>query len=145
MFGVAICAVGGLLVAWHLRARRMLEKHEVRPAELDFALRQYRRRMQASAMMLLIGAAILVSPWIVHDGLASVLYWLAVLLVLLWMAALALADMLATQFHFARQRDRIHLERAQLEMQVAKSAKPRHSTDGAMSQVRPDRPGGAPS
>jgi hypothetical protein len=47
-------------------------------------------------------------------------YWGAVLLLVLWMALLAVADMVATKFHFTRLKTDYMVEQAKLRAQMRK-------------------------
>jgi hypothetical protein len=75
--------------------------------EHDYRRRQYRRRMQASAIIGIVGIALFVGitfflgeqsliPW-VEDVVVIFTYWLAVVLITIWMALLALVDVWATR------------------------------------------------
>ena len=123
LFAGSLIVIGLALVAWHLLAYR--RAHEIaQPADLDFAHRQFRRRMQASVMIVILGAAIFGGQF-VESQLWGIYYWVAVLLIVFWMGVLALADILATQYHYSRQRDQERLNLAKLKAELARQNGPR--------------------
>ena len=95
-----------------------------RAARRDFRRRQYRRRMQTSAMLGILGAAIFVGQllldWAVSSGLLLV-YWCGVLALVVWIALLALADMTATHFHYAREKNNTVIEQARLKDELRRA------------------------
>jgi hypothetical protein len=117
---VIVLAAGGLL-AWHMRAWREAQRAHLDPAELQYRRRQYRRRMQSSAMLGLLGVGIFIGAAAMYfraPPLAVTLYWLVVLLVLAWLALLALADAVATKYHYARLRDQNLIEEAKMRAEL---------------------------
>ncbi len=86
----------------------------------DHLKRRHRRRMQTSTMLGVVGIAILAGRLFPLDepSAAALLYWTGVLLLVLWMALLAMADMVATRVHFNVQRRKVEGERARLEAKL---------------------------
>ncbi|MGA2621317.1 MAG: hypothetical protein ABSF26_27145 [Thermoguttaceae bacterium] len=116
---VLLASAAGLMV-WHVRSWRSVRGGQLEPREVEFHRRQYRRRMQTSAMLAVLGLAILAG-----QQLTSLLgpkfagpFWGGVLLLVAWMALLALADILATQQHFFRLRNHYLVERAKLQAEL---------------------------
>ena len=68
---------------------------------LDFARRKYRRRMQANVMIGITGAAILIGLLLPARPMLTLIYWAAVGAWAIWIALLAIADMLDTRRHVA--------------------------------------------
>ena len=97
------CAVG--LMASHVRTWRSADAEKLEPREREYRWRRFRRRMQTSAMLGLLAIAIFAGPllmrWIGSKWFAFG-YWTGVMLLLLWMALLAWADIIATQQHYGR-------------------------------------------
>jgi len=113
------CAV--VLLASHVRTWRRVRREEVAPAELDFRQRQFRRRMQTSAMMAVLAVAVFLGHWLTiltASRLFAVLFWSGILGLLVWLGLLALVDMLATKFHFDRLRQECLVEEARLHAQL---------------------------
>ena len=61
--------------SWH----RAQANKDLTPAELRFALSQYRRRMQASGIIGVLGVAVGCEPLIPHEPVAFVLYLASIL------------------------------------------------------------------
>ncbi len=116
---LAVSSAG--LIAWHVRAWRRLSLAELDAREQNFRRRQYRRRVQTSAMLGVLGGAILVGQLLIAwPASESVLvpYWCGVFLLVLWLALLALADMAATRLYYGRERDKYVVEQARLQGQL---------------------------
>ena len=89
--------------------------------ERDFRRRQYRRRMQTSAMLGILGLAILVGQLLLDRADSSMLllaYWCGVIAMVVWIALLALADMTATSFHYVREKNDTVVEQARLKNEL---------------------------
>ena len=71
-------------------------------------------------MLGFIGIAILAGRLFPPEdpGFVTILYWIGVSLLVLWMALLALADMIATRVHFGVQRRKVEFERQKLRAQL---------------------------
>ena len=125
LVALILCLSAAALIFWHIRTWRALQSEPLGPRERDFRRRQYRRRMQTSAMLGVLGAAIFVGQllmlWI-HSRLFFAIYWGGVLLLVLWMALLALADIVATQFHYSREKTENVIERAKLQAEIRRRA-----------------------
>jgi hypothetical protein len=117
---VLLLSSGGLM-AWHVAAWRRLWSHEAEARERHYRRRQFVRRMQTSAMLGLLGVAIIVgqvlTPWL-RSLMFTVLFWGGVLVLVLWMGLLALADIVATQQHFGRLHNETLVERAKLQAEA---------------------------
>jgi hypothetical protein len=112
---------GGGLMAWHVMAWRRGRSQEMDDLERNYRRRQFVRRMQTSAMLGLLGVAIITGQVLtprLHSRLFAALFWGGVLLMVLWMALLALADIVATQQHFGRLRNDYIVERAKLQAEA---------------------------
>lgn len=105
------------LMVWHVWSWRWAKREDLAPAELNYRWRQFRRRIQTSAMLAILALAIFAAPWI-----SAPVYKLAlivgILILVLWVAALAIADLVATRFHFARLRDGYRVEQLKLEAEA---------------------------
>ena len=114
---LVLCLSSAALVAWHIRAWKRLQREVIDLRERDFRRRQFRRRMQTSAMLGVLGAAIFVGQ-LLMPGIVSqlflVMYWTGVVVLVVWVALLALADMAATSFYYSRERNDYVAEQARL-------------------------------
>jgi UDP-N-acetylmuramyl pentapeptide phosphotransferase/UDP-N-acetylglucosamine-1-phosphate transferase len=115
-----LLATAGLMVS-HVRSWRAFQQEESDVEELDYRRRQFRRRMQTSAMLGILGVAILVgyilTLWLSSPAF-TVVFWIAIILVLFWTCLLALVDMWATKHHFSRLRDHCLVEQAKLRAEI---------------------------
>jgi len=117
---VLIFSAAGLM-AWHVHTWKVAKQEPPDSREYGYRRNQFRRCMQTSAMLGLLGAAIFIGQVVmlwVESRLFTVIYWSGVLLLLLWMALLAMADMLASYQHFSRLRSECQIERAKLQAEV---------------------------
>jgi len=112
---IILASVG--LMWWHLRVRREYRQTELPPKEYDFHRRQFRRRIQTSAMLGILGILIAASS-IVEPPMVKVLFYVAMLGLTLWIVLLALADAFSSRMHFDRLRNDCLVERARLEIEA---------------------------
>lgn len=127
MFAVVIISLtllglSGLLIDSHRRTwREARESTSLSEADKKFARAMYVRRMQASAMVGVMGAAI--GVWPVVDQQArpwTLLLYTAILLVACaWSMALAMFDIWATRRHFQRKRMENLAKQLQLTVEMA--------------------------
>ncbi|WP_254511693.1 hypothetical protein [Anatilimnocola floriformis] len=111
---LGLIAISILLVVGHIRAWRTADHGGLAEAEREFQARRYRRRLQSSAMVGVIGVLLLGELWldkVFQDELPRLLYWSGVGLLLLWLMLLAASDWLAWRQHFRRQIDRLQTDR----------------------------------
>ena len=115
-----LLAAGGLMVS-HVRTWRAFQREPLDPREFDYRRRQFRRRMQTSAMLAVVAAAVfighLLTLWL-ESWMFAVVFWGAVMLVLCWVGLLAAADVWATKHHFGRLRDECLVEQAKLQAEL---------------------------
>ena len=142
LVSLALCVSSAGLMFWHVRAWQRLQHAGIDPRERDFRRRQYRRRMQTSAMLGVLGVAIFVGQLLMAwpaSRLLPVIYWSGVLALVLWMALLALADMAATSFYYSREKTSSIVEHAKLQAELrrvrekeakARNGKPKYTLRG---------------
>jgi hypothetical protein len=117
---VIFASAAGLMV-WHWLAWRGASARGLEPREQEYRWRQFRRRMQTSAMLGLAGVGLGFGRWLMvsHVGpFLITLYWLGILLLLVWIALLAIVDAWATHHHFDRLRHECVIEQAKLNAQL---------------------------
>ena len=110
-----IAAVG--LMGWHLKTWKTASRTKRDAKQLDYHWRQFRRRMQCSAMLVLLAVAVFVGQWITAPLLA-VLFWGGTLLIVAWLALLAVADIIVTVHHFQGLRADCLIEQAKLKAEA---------------------------
>jgi len=114
---VFLLASAIFLVTMHLRSWRKSRAQQLDTQELEFRRRQFRRRMQSSFLLGVMGVAIFFGPWI-KDPSAALAFWAVAILVILWVAALAVADVAATRSHFHRLREQYMIEQSKLQAEI---------------------------
>lgn len=117
--GALVAAFGIAMVAWHVaQNRRHAENHELSREDQLFYDRQYRRRMQTSALTVTLGAMLALCEQIPAFRASPVfasIYVLAMLLLSLWLILLAFTDALASRAHMSRSLRRNRTARKALE------------------------------
>lgn len=113
-----VVALGAGLMVWHIAAwRRAREEEADEPLERDFQWRRFRRRIQTSGMIVLIGLALgavmLIDP--AKHPLLIGWFLLGMLILLLWIVLLAVADMASTRSHVTRMKHYHMVETAKLQ------------------------------
>src|SRR5436190_16044253 len=98
----ALALVSFVLMAWHVKSWREADHGGLTERDYEFFCRQFRRRMQSSAMLGVIGLLILGHVW-VRDNTMLALYWTGVLGLLVWTVLLAAGDFAASRLHYGSQ------------------------------------------
>jgi hypothetical protein len=112
---LCVCSAG--LMAWHVRARKRLPAAEIDALERGFRRRQFRRRMQTSAMLGVLGLAIIVGQLLLlwaTSAIVVAIYWLVVVVLVVWMLLLAMTDVADTSLFYSRQVGNSAVEQARL-------------------------------
>jgi len=117
-FSVLLVVLSGVLIVSHRRAWRRVEEEDRDEKQREFARRQKRRRIQASGMIGIVGAAMFVGQFLANMPLLMGFYWSGVILLVLWFLILAIADVVATQQHYSRLRRDIMIEEAKLQAEA---------------------------
>lgn len=119
---LAIIVLGVALLLWHWQSWRAVNRQEANASELAYQRRRFRRRVQTSGMLVLLGAAMAGGQAIAPDKHPSlfVFFWSGVALLALWAMALALTDVLATRAHVGRLMRRQLAERAKLQAELTR-------------------------
>lgn len=127
IISLTLLGLSGLLIDSHRRTwQEARESTSLSEADKSFARAMYLRRMQASAMVGVMGAAIGIWPAINQQARpwALLLYTAILLVACAWSMALAVFDIWATRRHFHRKRMENLAKQLQLtvEMAAAESA-----------------------
>jgi hypothetical protein len=130
-----------VLLAMHARAWRLIQQQEMDDAEQDYHRRQFRRRMQSSGMLGLLAVGILVGQVIARAVPLTVLlvFWGGIVLLVIWVLLLAVADIVATKYHYGRLREGCLIEQAKLRAQLRRVEDPRRNGHSAGPKHRRDR------
>jgi hypothetical protein len=122
VFGSLLLVISCGLIAAHLVARRSHALAELDEQEATYRRRQFRRRMQASALIGVVGLAVLGGLW-VEGPPEEALYWCGVLLVVIWILFLAGADAASTQSFFREAQKRRAAEHLALQKEIQRFRK----------------------
>lgn len=145
---VCVAMVGAALWLIHVHWEHWQEADadtSLSPRDRDHLKRRHRRRMQTSTMFGVVGIAIFAGRLFPLDdpSVPAFLYWTGVLLLVLWMALLAMADIVATRVHFNVQRRKAEGERARLEAKLRRFEEERSEEsdfgDSAEESPGPDK------
>lgn len=121
---VLALAVG--LLSWHVHCWRVARRKPEPPDELKFLWRQTRRRIQAAALLALVGVAMVVGQLIPPREWPSlfVWFWCCISFVVVWVGVLAMADMVASMRHVDSLKRQRRVARAVLEAEMARARSP---------------------
>lgn len=122
-FGAGLFIAGLVMMRSHYKSwQRQKADTDLDEGDLTFFRRRYRRRMQASGLMALIGVLIPIGDSVERfddaPGFFAV-YWIVVLALVLWLILLAAGDLAATKAHSTVALNRIRKQQRQLEREAA--------------------------
>jgi len=123
LFALVLLLVAVAMLLSHHRTWQRVRRQESDAEEFAFRQRQFRRRFQTTGLLVVLALALLVGQWIVWPPLLVTVYWIAVLLLILWVTLLAAVDAWATRHHYARLRHEYLLEKHKLEAEVRRIKK----------------------
>ena len=136
LVGLVLVAIGLGLMRWHFVAwREQRTDPSLTDAERGLYERRYRRRMQTSGLLALLGVLLGLGDVVVAQRISPVLFaaWvLAMLLLVLWIILLALGDMASTAVHSRQQLARVRQEQRALELRLEEMRNRR--SDGRRSE-----------
>jgi small-conductance mechanosensitive channel len=121
VISLVILLASAALLTSHVRTWKAMQAEPLEPEDHEYRRRQYRRRMQCSSMLGVLGFAIVAGRLMMLARtlpLVIFVYWTAVVLVVFWIGVLAVVDMLATKRHFARLREHCLIEQAKLQAEL---------------------------
>jgi sterol desaturase/sphingolipid hydroxylase (fatty acid hydroxylase superfamily) len=121
--GLALSATATGLMVSHVRTWRRFEESgdAADPRERGYRRRQFRRRVQTSALLGLLALAMVAGHWMTSPPWrpwAFTVYWGIVLIVVAWVALLALADLVSTRLYFGHVRERYRWEETRLKAEL---------------------------
>ena len=116
-----ILIAAAVLMIWHFRAWRDAQQSKLAPGELVFYRRQFRRRLQTSAVLGLLALVILAGeiliPWL-QSPVFFTIFLVAVILLVTWLMLLSVMDIWATRYHFGKLREKCLLEQTKLQAEM---------------------------
>ena len=119
LFAAALLAVSAILIVRHLLVWRRADHGGLADADFRYYRNQFRRRMQASALLGIVGLLALADLWIA-DVTSRAVLWCVVLLLVLWTLILAASDWLASRLHFDKALSAQAVEHALLQREIEK-------------------------
>lgn len=128
LFGGALLATAFAMYRWHRRSWHAVQQELQDEEHLEFFRRQYRRRTQISVMLGLVAVGLLTGLLIPPQQQPSVFVgvWALISLLVVWIALLALLDLLAVRRHsqllslkLLEEQGRLHGEIRKLHQQQA--------------------------
>jgi hypothetical protein len=129
LFSVLLLAVSSVLMLMNWRSWKSFQCAEQLETEHDYRRRQFRRRMQASGMIGVIGIALFMGDTLIawfDDPVVTVLFWCLVVIITLWIILLAMVDIWATRRYLDRicednlmEQTRLHAELYRLRREKA--------------------------
>jgi hypothetical protein len=131
VFSLALLGLSGLLIDSHRRSWRLADgANDLAAPTKQFAFSQYRRRMQASGTIGLIGLAIGIYPIVPRRPAPMALYLAALLAGCAWIMLMALLDTLATRQHYRRiRREHVSAQlKLAMELQAARREPSEHES-----------------
>ena len=126
-FPVFLLLASCAFIYWHIRSWREVSAQDLDSREMDYCWRQFRRRMQCSALLVVLAVMMIVGQWIKSPAIVVVLFWCGALLLLAWLTLLVLVDVIVTIHHFQNLRADCLVEQAKLK---AEEKRIRASTGG---------------
>ena len=116
---------------------------ELSDDDYQFFSKQYRRRMQTSGLLILIGFLIVIGdapymPWKTYPGLFAV-YWGGILLIAFWVILSAIADMSASRVRSTALISRIQDQQRILEKQLTELRQKQHRKSESSEKDKNDQ------
>ncbi len=104
LFPAGVLGLAIAMLVSHLRTWRTVRGKTLEPADQAYRHEQFRRRIQASSLLALVGPAIFVGQQVIPEQSPRMFMalWLAVALATFWILWLALVDAVASGRHFRR-------------------------------------------
>ena len=113
LFGLSLVVISAVLLWWHTNNWQVAKSRIEKDSERLYTWRQFRRRVQASSMLGVVGIAVVLGQYIPISPTALI-YWFIVVLVVLWIILLALADLVSTRLYLEEIRRDTIVEQALL-------------------------------
>lgn len=121
-FAVFLIVVSSALFVWHWRQWQDLNQPHPDSRDARFYHIQLRRRTQVSAMIGIVGLAVLYGQTLTISP-ATLVYWFVVVLVVVWIIILAIVDFVVTRMHLTQR------HREQLVEKACQNASRRNADD----------------
>jgi hypothetical protein len=133
LFATLLVAISAALMVWNARSWQAARALPEDSPERAFAWRQFRRRMQTSGMIAVLGLAMFVGQF-VTSPLWIGPYWLGVLCLLGWVLLLALLDIGAIHKYYGSLRAEHRTQLAAMEARLRQLDPPSNPAPPAANQ-----------
>lgn len=127
LLGGGLLLAAALMFRWHLRAWQQAEAEahagpSPDPSEFRFYRQQFRRRMQMSLMLGVVALGLMASQYVDVEAHATlfVLLWVGLALITMWVALLAVVDLMAIRRNALRLTTRLMMQQGELQAQIRK-------------------------
>ncbi len=120
--GLFLVVFGGLMIRSHLREWRSHSgDDQIDPFDLEHYRNRFRRRMQTSGAVVVIGILIPLGDILIWQfgPLAATFFWLGIIVIAGWIGLLALGDISAVKSHSITAQARYRQKRQELEAELA--------------------------
>jgi hypothetical protein len=136
-FAIVLAGAGAGFIAHHVRTwRRQRERIDLSDEDYRYFRSQYYRRTQASAMMIVLAVAIVIGTNVIsvewHPQL-YVYFWCGTVVLVAWMALLAIGDLWLVRRYAARQRGELLRARREIDRKLRELAKSKGNGRGEES------------
>lgn len=134
--GITLMLVAAMLVATNLHAWRTADHGGLGAVEREFHARRFRRRVQASVLVGVVGLLILGDLALERyfkEDLLRLWYWCGVAVLLVWLLMLAGGDWLASRAYYHSELNRLQAERTSLQADVARLKHEHHQRNKSKS------------
>lgn len=123
VLGAGLSLLAAASVAVHLRSWRAARSEAGKDEfEQKFARRRFSRRVQTSALMVILGLFVALHPIMIPDPKEAPrlfgVWWMSALAVASWIILMAAADLVSTRAHSRVTLSRLHLKQRQLHQQL---------------------------
>lgn len=125
-FGGVLAVLGVVMVVGHVRSwRKQRSDHRLGMTDLDHYAARFRRRMQTSIGVIVIGVLIAAGDIFIwrFGPMASTAFWMTILVFACWIAMLAIGDMTAIKVHSQSTLAHYEASRRALEAELAELRK----------------------
>ena len=129
MFGIALAILSLGLLWRHRHFWQTIDLDKLESQEQTYFRRQYRRRVSTSAMIGIVGLAIIAAHWVISPVLVYV-YLAGLMLAVCSILLMALLDFWSTRSFLYDMRRRHSRQRAELEAEVHRLRKARETHEG---------------
>lgn len=136
LIALLLLLAAGVMMFIHVRTWHTVRQQDSSSNEVNYYRRQFRRRMQSSAMLGLLGVALFIGQLITRPIL-EIAFWGVTLILVVWLGLLAGVDIIATRYHFGRLRRNYLIEQVKLQAELRRIQNLRRNGRSQSARQRP--------